>query len=126
MGWILNLEADTHGLAALDWCVVGPVNRTLSIYHRGNSRQGYAADLFLASQPCQGRARGFEPLRPLQKPSAFVRLRLGAPKPLYAYCKWGSGGGSRELAWTLTTRFESPFLRHVVRGFPKWPSRPSS
>jgi hypothetical protein len=21
MGWILNLEADTHGLAALDWCV---------------------------------------------------------------------------------------------------------
>jgi hypothetical protein len=34
MGWILYLKADTHGLAALDWCVVGPMNRTLSINPR--------------------------------------------------------------------------------------------
>jgi hypothetical protein len=30
MGWILNLEADTHGLTVLDWCVVGPMNGKLS------------------------------------------------------------------------------------------------
>jgi hypothetical protein len=45
------------------------------VAHRGNSRQGYAADLFLAYQPCQGRGRGFEPLRPLQR---FQRLSLAS------------------------------------------------
>jgi hypothetical protein len=55
------------GLACLELC--------RWVAHRGNSWQGYAGDLFLASQPCQGRGRGFEPLRPLQIVSGSQLLR---------------------------------------------------